>query len=59
MRAQLHEDGTYGFGPSPVDPGGYVALRARLDVLVAVSACPDDAPYNAGRAKALSLEVWE
>lgn len=59
MRAQLHEDGTYEFGPSPVEPGGYVAFRARLDVLVAVSACPDDSPYNTGRPKPLSLEVWE
>jgi uncharacterized protein YcgI (DUF1989 family) len=59
MRAQLHGDGTYEFGPSPVEPGDYVALRARIDVLVAVSACPDDSPYNAGQPKSLLLEVWD
>ena len=43
---------------SPVEPGDYVALRARMDVLVAVSACPDDAPYNGGYPKPLAAEVW-
>jgi len=58
MRAQMHDDGTYEFLPSQVEPGDYVALRARMDVLVAVSACPDEAPYNAGVPKRLKMEIW-
>jgi uncharacterized protein YcgI (DUF1989 family) len=30
-----------------------------MDVLVAVSACPDDAAYNLGYPKSLTLEVWD
>jgi hypothetical protein len=58
MNPQLHEDGTYQFRASPVEPGDYFAMRAELDAVVVVSACPDDAPYNAGRPKPLRLEVW-
>jgi uncharacterized protein YcgI (DUF1989 family) len=58
MNPRLHEDGTYEFLASPVAPGDHVALRARMDVLVVVSACPDDAPYNNGYPKPLALEVW-
>lgn len=41
-----------------MEPGAYVALRARMDTLVAVSACPDDAPYNIGYPKRLTMEIW-
>ncbi len=58
MNPRLHEDGTYEFLASPVEPGDYVALRARMDVLVAVSACPDDAAYNIGYPKPLAVEIW-
>ena len=52
------EDGTYEFRASPVEPGDHFAMRAEMDAIVVVSACPDDAPYNAGRPKPLRLEVW-
>jgi hypothetical protein len=52
MNPRLHPDGTYEFLASPVVPGDHVALRARMDTLVAVSACPDDAPYNLGYPEA-------
>jgi uncharacterized protein len=58
MNPRLHQDGTYEFLASPVEPGAYVALRARMDTLVAVSACPDDAPYNIGYPKRLTMEIW-
>jgi uncharacterized protein YcgI (DUF1989 family) len=58
MNPQLREDGSYRFLPSPVEVGGYFAMRAEMDVVMAVSACPDDAPYNAGRPKPLGIEVW-
>jgi uncharacterized protein YcgI (DUF1989 family) len=59
MNPQLHTDGSYHFEPSPVEPGDYFGMRAEMDVVMAVSACPDDAPYNAGRPKPLRIEVWE
>jgi hypothetical protein len=59
MRPQLHEDGSYEFHASPVEPGGYFAMRAEMDVVGAVSACPDSAAYNAGRPKPLRIEIWD
>lgn len=59
MNARLRTDGTYEFLASPVEPGDHVALRARMRVLVAVSACPDDAAYNLGYPKSLKVEIWE
>jgi hypothetical protein len=59
MDARLHTDGSYEFRASPVEPGDHVALRARMDALVAVSACPDDSPYNLGYPKRLTMEIWE
>jgi uncharacterized protein YcgI (DUF1989 family) len=58
MNAQFRTDGTYEFTASPVEPGDYVALRAELRTLVAVSACPDDAAYNLGYPKPLKIELW-
>jgi hypothetical protein len=59
MNPKFNTDGTYRFEASPVQAGDYVAMTARMDALVAVSACPDDADYNAGYPKPLVLEVWE
>lgn len=58
MNPRLHPDGTYELLASPVAPGDYVALRARMDTLVAVSACPAEGPFNLGYPKALRMEVW-
>jgi hypothetical protein len=57
MNPLLHDDGTYEFLASPVSPGDFVALRAQMDALVAVSACPDDSAYNLGRPKALQVQI--
>ena len=58
MNPELRTDGGYRFLPSPVAAGDYFALRAEMDVVMAVSACPDDSPYNGGRPKSLEIEVW-
>ncbi len=60
MNAKLHEDGTYEFLESPVKQGDYVEMEAKMDSLVAVSACPDElSAYNAFEAKRLKIEVIE
>jgi uncharacterized protein YcgI (DUF1989 family) len=58
MNPVFSPEGTYRFLPSPVEPGDDFAMRAEMDVVMAVSACPDDSPYNAGRPKDLKVEVW-
>ena len=57
MNPRLHEDGTYEFLASPVEPGDYFAMRAEMDVVMAVSACPDSSAYNAGRPKPLRIDI--
>jgi uncharacterized protein YcgI (DUF1989 family) len=59
MNPRLHEDGTYEFRASPVDAGDYFAMRAEMDVVMAVSACPDESAYNTGRPKALRIDVLD
>ena len=46
MNPRLHQDGTYEFLASPVEPGAYVALRARMDGRLR---CPAGADGHAGR----------
>jgi uncharacterized protein YcgI (DUF1989 family) len=58
MNPQFNTEGGYKFLPSPVETGGYFAMRAEMEVVMAVSACPDDAPYNGGYPKGLKIEVW-
>ena len=51
-------DGRYLSAPSPARPGDYVTLVARLDLIAAVSACPQDlAPTNAGRVTDLRVRL--
>ncbi len=58
MNAKFTVDGTYEFEKSPVSKGDYVDLRADMDCLVAVSACPDDiGEYNERKPKALKIQI--
>jgi uncharacterized protein len=57
MNPQLHEDGSYEFLASPVEPGDYFAMLAEMDVVMALSACPDASAYNAGRPKPLRVDI--
>jgi uncharacterized protein YcgI (DUF1989 family) len=34
-------------------------MRAEMDVVTAVSACPDESAYNAGRPKVLRIDVLD
>jgi hypothetical protein len=51
-------DGQFLSRPSPAGPGDYVTLLARMDLVAAVSACPQDlAPTNAGRVTDLRVRL--
>jgi uncharacterized protein YcgI (DUF1989 family) len=51
-------DGRYLSAPSPAGPGDYVTLVARMDLVAACSACPQDlAPTNAGRPTDLRVRL--
>jgi uncharacterized protein len=51
-------DGRYESAPSPARAEDYVTLVARLDLIAAVSACPQDlAPTNAGRPTDLRVRL--
>jgi uncharacterized protein YcgI (DUF1989 family) len=51
-------DGRYLTAASPAGPGDYVTLRARMDLVAACSACPQDlAPTNAGRPSDLRVRL--
>jgi uncharacterized protein YcgI (DUF1989 family) len=51
-------DGRFLSAPSPAKPDGYVTLLARIDLIAACSACPQDlAPTNAGRLSDLRVRV--
>jgi uncharacterized protein YcgI (DUF1989 family) len=51
-------DGRYLSAPSPAKAGDHVALLARMDLVAACSACPQDlAPTNAGRLSDLTVEL--
>jgi uncharacterized protein YcgI (DUF1989 family) len=51
-------DGQYLSAASPAGPGDHVTLLARLDLIAACSACPQDlAPTNAGRLSDLRVRL--
>jgi uncharacterized protein YcgI (DUF1989 family) len=60
MKAVFESDGTYRFEASPVEPGEHVELLARMDCLVAVSACPDDlSAYNQFRIRPIRIRILD
>jgi uncharacterized protein YcgI (DUF1989 family) len=60
MNIPWRPDGTLSFAPPTTKPGDYVTLRAELDCIVALSACPQDIlPINgeAGKPTEAHFEV--
>ena len=60
MNIPWRPDGTLSFDPPTTKPGDYVTLRAELDCIVAMSACPQDIlPINgeAGQPTEAHFEV--
>jgi uncharacterized protein YcgI (DUF1989 family) len=42
MNTPARADGTIAWLPAPTKPGDYVLMRAELDLVLVVSACPQD-----------------
>jgi uncharacterized protein len=42
MNIPVNEEGALGWEPAPTKPGDFITLRAEMDCLVVVSACPQD-----------------
>jgi uncharacterized protein YcgI (DUF1989 family) len=60
MSIPVHPDGTLGWEPAPTAPGDSVTMRAEMDALVVVSACPQDiVSINDRNPTRLAIEVLE
>jgi uncharacterized protein YcgI (DUF1989 family) len=61
MNIPVGEDGELGWEPAATRPGDFVALRAEMDCLVVVSACPQDlVPINGpGGPGPLAIELLD
>jgi uncharacterized protein len=52
-------DGTLRIGPPRTEKGDYIEFRAEMDVLVAVSVCPDDkSAMNDHSCKAIQIQIY-
>ena len=58
IRIESTGEGRVTLLPSPAQKGDQVDFRAEMDVLVAVSACPDDvSPLNGGSCKPIAIKI--
>ena len=59
MHAELRPNGSFSILPPTARKGDYIELRAEMNVLAAVSACPADRnATNDGRSKPLGIMVF-
>ncbi len=59
MRTDVVDERHIVFRESLAAPGDYIELRAEIDVLAAVSACPSEtSASNGGNPKRIGIEVW-
>ena len=60
MHTDVVDERTLVFRRSPAQAGDYIDLRAEIDVLAAVSACPSEtSASNGGEPKRIGLEIRE
>ena len=60
MNIPVGEDGGLGWEPAPTRPGDSITLRAEMDAVVVVSACPQDiVPINDRNPTAVAIELLE
>jgi uncharacterized protein YcgI (DUF1989 family) len=58
MRYQPQEDGSIAIGDAPSKPGDALTFRAEMDLLVAISNCPQEFnPVNGGRPTAIQVAL--
>lgn len=58
MNIPVAEDGSLGWEPAPTGPGDSVVMRAEIDCVVVVSACPQDiVPINHNNPTRLQMEL--
>jgi uncharacterized protein len=58
MNIPVREDGELGWEPAPTRAGDAVTLRAEMDCIVVVSACPQDiVPINHGNPTPIAIEL--
>ncbi|MGQ0652698.1 MAG: DUF1989 domain-containing protein [Betaproteobacteria bacterium] len=58
MNVELSPDGTFAIRPPSAKTGDYIDLRAEMNLLAAISACPADRnATNDGRAKPLGVRI--
>jgi len=60
MNVELHPDGRFTILPTQVKPDDYMDLRAEMNILAAVSACPaDTSPTNNGKSNPLGIKIYQ
>jgi uncharacterized protein YcgI (DUF1989 family) len=60
MNIPVGEEGALGWEPAPTRPGDFVTLRAEIDCLVVVSACPQDiVPINDKDPTGVAIELLD
>lgn len=60
MTVDLRTDGSFTIRPTTAGPDDYIDLRAEMDILAAVSACPaDTSPTNGGKSAPLGIRIFE
>jgi uncharacterized protein len=60
MNIPVKQGGALGWEPAPTSPGDGVVLRAVLDCIVVLSACPQDlVPINGGTPTSLEIELLD
>ena len=60
MNVELHPDGRFTILPTQVSPDDHMDLRAEMNILAAVSACPaDTSPTNNGKSNPLGIKIYQ
>jgi uncharacterized protein YcgI (DUF1989 family) len=59
MNVDIDENGRFVMKPAPTEKGDYIDMRAEMDCLVAISACPSEYAINDYKTKPLGIEIWE
>jgi hypothetical protein len=57
MVGHVDEENRYRFSPPVANKGDHIAFRAEMDLVVGISACPDDSEINDYIPKPLKIEI--